>query len=204
MLRALAALIAPPRCGVCARDCRPGEPVCARCSAQLGGDLPLSLMVPGIDHAWAASRYEGTERHLIAALKFGKRLALADVAAKAIAVALPPDALAGATLVPVPADPWRRRVRGFDPATEIATALARRLELPLSYCLNRRHAPRQTGRRRAERLASAPLVRALGDPPRRPVLLDDVATTGATLAACAAALRAAGAKEVLAIAFAQA
>ncbi len=106
--------------------------------------------------------------------------------------------------VPVPADPWRHRVRGFDPATLIAKQLARRLDLPLSHCLVRHHRRRQVGKARAERLTSDLGVRAIAAPPAAAVLIDDVVTTGATLAACARALRIAGSEEILALTFARA
>jgi predicted amidophosphoribosyltransferase len=160
------------------------------------------FLIPGADGAWAAAPYDGIPRRLIAALKFGKRFALARVAAEAMASAIPADLEPG-PLVPVPPDPLRHRWRGFDPATAIAEELAGALELPLPHCLVRAHSRRQVGRSRAERLAG-PSVQAAADVPAEATLVDDVATTGATLAACAAALRAAGAERVLALAFARA
>ncbi|MGI9019431.1 MAG: ComF family protein [Solirubrobacterales bacterium] len=174
------------------------------CARALGAQRPLPLSAPGVDAGWAAAPYDGTARRLIAALKFGRRLTLACVAADAIAAVAPRGTLAGHALVPVPPDPWRARLRGFDPATLIAGNLARRLGLPLSHCLSRRHSPRQVGRARAERIGSPPAIRTRGEVPSSCVLVDDVTTTGATLAACAGSLRAAGAEEILALAFARA
>lgn len=159
-------------------------------------------MVAGVDRAWAATTYEDTGRRLVTSLKFAGRLALAGVAARAIAAAVGPGALGGA-LVPVPADPVRRRLRGFDPAEAIARALGHQAGLPLSACLERSHGRRQVGRSRSGRLAG-PAVRVVFAPPREAVLVDDVFTTGATVAACARALRTAGSRRVTAVAFARA
>ncbi len=62
---------------------------------------------------------------------------------------------AGATIVPVPADPRRRRRRGFDHAALIADALARRTGRPVASCLRRAPAPRQLGAGRQARQARA-------------------------------------------------
>ena len=108
-------------------------------------------------------------------------------------------------LVPVPLHPARRRRRGFNQAAVLAEALARRTGLTVTESLTRSGpAGTQVGRPRPERLAAPPgRIRAAGHIPARAILVDDVATTGATLAACAAALRARGALEVWAVTFAR-
>ncbi len=178
------------------------NPLCDACAHAIATAPPQPFTVPGIDRALAAAPYEGAPRALIAGLKFGRRLALAGVAAEAIQAKADPF-LSGA-VVPVPADPWRRRIRGFDAAALIAGDLAARLGLPLSHCLSRPHAQRQVGRARAQRLGTPPAIRARGEVPSSVVLVDDVTTTGATLAGCAKALRADGCGEILALAFARA
>jgi predicted amidophosphoribosyltransferase len=156
-----------------------------------------------LDAVWSAAPYEGVPRRLVTALKFHDRLPLARRAAEAIAAAVPPDVLAG-TVVPVPPAPWRLRARGHDPAEEIACALARCNNLAFAPCLARANGPRQVGRARAARLAEPPTVRAIRPPPPRALLVDDVITTGSTLAACARALRDGGAERVVAATFARA
>jgi predicted amidophosphoribosyltransferase len=152
---------------------------------------------------WAATAYEGTGRRLVVQLKFARRLRLARVAADAIADGMPRPPRSAA-VVPVPPDPWRMRWRGFDPAGVIAGELGKLTGLSLSRCLVRGHGRRQVGRSRAERIATEPRVRAIAPVPRAAVVLDDVVTTGTTLAACGLALRAGGCEEVLALAFARA
>jgi predicted amidophosphoribosyltransferase len=156
-----------------------------------------------VDLAVSASPFDGVARRIVHALKYARRLALAGVAAEAMLRTLPdresPDAV-----VPVPAGPWRWRWRGFDPAEEIAIAISERAHLPYVPCLRRDRGPRQVGRRRWQRLTDAPRVRTVADPPGAILLIDDVWTTGATLAACADALRAAGCRRVVALTLAHA
>jgi len=157
---------------------------------------------PGLDKAWSSASYEGVARNLVAALKFRRLLPVADLMAERIEWLAPAHMLSG-TVVPVPAAPPRLRRRGFDPAGELAAALAARLEAPLSNCLERRGGGRQVGKRRAERVGHPPRIQARSAAPRSVLLVDDVLTTGATLTACAAALRAVGASRVAAVTFAR-
>jgi predicted amidophosphoribosyltransferase len=139
-------------------------------------------------------------RSLVSALKFRRLLPVAGLMADRIHRLGPPGLLSGA-VVPVPTASRRSAGRGFDPATEIAAALALRAGLPLTSCLARRGAGRQLGRRRTQRLADPPSIRAAGAAPASALLIDDVLTTGATLTACARALREAGSVRVVAATF---
>jgi predicted amidophosphoribosyltransferase len=155
---------------------------------------------PGLDRAWSSAAHEGVARDLVAALKFRRLLPVAELIAERIQWLAPASLLSGA-IVPVPTTRLRALTRGFDPASEIAAALAELSGLPLEPCLARSGGGRQVGRRRAERIGHPPLIRARGAAPRSAVLLDDVLTTGATLSAAARALRGAGTIRVDAITF---
>lgn len=198
MLEEILALVAPPGCGVCGAGCAVGCRLCENCQARLGNLAPVASRVPALDLVWSLAPYDGVVRQFVGALKFGSRVGLAGEAAALIAARAPGEFLDG-TIVPVPAAPLRRRRRGFDSAEAIAAALASRTGLPLLSCLERSQGRRQVGRHRAERLADPPRVRVISGTPTRAVLVDDVTTTGATLGACAEALRSAGTDRVAAV-----
>jgi predicted amidophosphoribosyltransferase len=163
-------------------------------------------MVGGVE-TWAPVAYEGPARALVSALKFRAATGLADAMAAQIAARMPQRLLKGATLVPVPLHPARLRRRGFNQAERLASALAQRTGLRVADCLVRRGGPgAQVGRGRLDRaisvrevVASRPGARI----PARALIVDDVATTGATLAACAGPLRSEGAREIAAVAYAR-
>jgi ComF family protein len=154
---------------------------------------------------WAPVAYDGPARALVRALKFRSAAGVAETMAAQIAARAPERLMAATTLVPVPLHPARLRRRGFNQAERLARALAERVGLPLAPCLERTGPPsRQMGRSRADRTSAVRgSVRARGEAPLMATIVDDVATTGATLAACAAALRQAGARRVAALAYAR-
>ncbi len=98
----------------------------------------------------------------------------------------------------VPLSRRRRASRGFDQAQALARVVGRRLDVPLVPLLRRVSDAGPQARRSGEqrRLAMRGRFTALGTPPGRVLLVDDVLTTGATAAACAEALLASGAREV--------
>jgi predicted amidophosphoribosyltransferase len=194
-------LLIPRACLVCRA---PGADLCAACRRALPWLPPGRCERNGaLDLVWAPLSYDGTARALVLALKLRGLTVAADLMAAQIAAGAPAQLLAGTTLVPVPGNPRKRRARGFDPAERIARALARRVELPLRTVLGAdRRAAAQVGAGRIQRLRRA-AVEVVGEPPARVTLVDDVRTTGATLDACARALRQAGSEMVVAVTYAR-
>lgn len=202
-----------PLCGACwdAID-RIVPPVCARC----GLPFPTFDPAPGIametcepcrretppfDAARAATVFAGPLRDAVHALKFRGARGLARPLAGLVLDSPAAAMLDGVdALVPVPLAPARQRERGFNQATLIAEALGRARGVPVRPRWLRRQRPTmaQTDLTAAERRRNvagafaAPA--AVAD--RHLVVVDDVFTTGATVAECARALRSAGARRV--------
>jgi predicted amidophosphoribosyltransferase len=201
LLQAIATGLTPPLCAACGRNCRPESTLCNRCSRRLAGADPLhGAGPPGLDRVWSSAPHEDVARDLVVALKFRRLLPVASLMADRIHW-LAPGALLSGAIVPVPTARLRSLARGFDPAAEIAAALAERTGLPLVACLSRRGGGRQVGRRRADRIGHPPRVQPRGQIPRSVLLVDDVLTTGATLSSCAGALRQGGSVRIVAITF---
>jgi predicted amidophosphoribosyltransferase len=191
----------PALCAACGANCRSGAVLCTRCGRRLAEAEPLAGRgASGLDRVWSSAPHEGVARDLVSALKFRRLLPVAVTIAERIEWLAPGSLLSGA-IVPVPSTRLRSLGRGFDPAAEIAAALATRTGAPLYPVLSRGDFGRQLGRRRAQRIGQPPHVRLRGEAPRSVLLIDDVLTTGATLSACARALRGGGSVRVAAITF---
>jgi len=129
----------------------------------------------------------------------GPLAAAAELAARAARRAPGP---APDLVVPVPLHPRRLRARGFNPALTVARTVSRSVRAPLdATALERvRDTPSQTGLDAAARARNVRgALRARRGVPERLWLVDDVVTTGATLRESARALRAAGARSVIAV-----
>lgn len=190
-----------------------GPPLCHGCAGHLDArldapagvpiGLPGDLLAPLLQLEWCAP-FRATARDAVHAIKYRGEQRLAEPLGRAIArrwarVGVGADVV---THVPVHAD--RARQRGYDQAELIARSAARHLRLPFAPLLIRRRATvAQFDLDRGDRAANvegAFAVTGTFDPRGHWILLiDDVVTTGATLAACAAALDHAGALATSAI-----
>lgn len=212
-------LALPARCAGCGTE---GDPVCARCAPALDErlddpagtpiGLPGDVPAPLLQLEWCAS-FRGTVRRALLDLKYAGEQRHAEPLGAAVARRWRRAGAGGNLLVPVPVHEARARQRGYDQAMLIAAAAARHLGLPMAPVLvRRRDTQAQFDLDREHRasnvdgaFALAPLPARSRLDPLRPlagrwaVLVDDVVTTGATLAACAAPLLEAGAIGVSAV-----
>ena len=212
-------LLLPQRCLVCSR---PGEQVCAACTAALKRIGPPACGRCGTPVAWpvrrcaecagrrlafararAAVEYDTLVRRVVGAWKERGLRRLARWAALVVVDSLERPAASYATFVPADAD--RRLRRGHHPAEALARELAARWDLTLEPLLVRvRGSPRQRELTRVERRSNVATAFVPARPsPARIVLVDDVYTTGATANGAASALRKAGAREVEVVTFAR-
>ena len=169
--------------------------MCPVCATALD-PAPVSAPPPGVDRWSAPFAYAGVAREVIARVKYrGVHAAVGWVADAMVATLEPP---LPSVVTWAPTTPARHRDRGFDHAELLARAVARRLRRRGRCLLTRRSGPPQTGLDRVARLAG-PVFAARGPVPTSVLVIDDVATTGATLAAAAVALRAGGARTVVAL-----
>jgi ComF family protein len=134
-------------------------------------------------------------RILIRRLKYGRQREIAEILAQTMAAI--PYLPTSDVITAVPVATGHYRSRGYNQAELIARYLARKLALPYRPLLYRNRNTQQVGRSRTERLSNVTgTFMAREQPPSRVLLVDDVMTTGATLNACAAALKSAGAQAV--------
>jgi predicted amidophosphoribosyltransferase len=211
-------LLLPQRCVVCRRGgsqlcsgCREElvrlePPLCTRCGAPTAWPVDRCRECAGRRLGFASARaavgYDEAARRFVHAWKERGLRRLAAEAALLVVERLPPPQVDVLTFVP--SDRARRLERGHNPAERLALELASLWGLPCPRLLERTRGGRQRGSSAIERRTVRGAFRAPGAAPRSVAVIDDVYTTGATAAAAASALRAAGARRVEAIAFARA
>ncbi len=217
----------PPRCAGCGDIIDEIDGFCAACwlTLEFLGDngcarcgLPLEATAaeycgrclavpPPLDRMRAAVAYGPLSRGIALKLKYGRKIALARTMARFMAPLRGPGQ--EPILVPVPLHRRRLWWRGFNQAGLVAKHLAVRWGVPVDPHLLRRvrSTPPLKGMNAAQRhgavrgaFATAPGRRIEG---RTVILIDDVLTTGSTAAACAQALRKAGAERVELISWAR-
>ncbi len=214
--RRLVDFIFPPRCGGCetpgslwCETCQAGvrdvpPPTCARCGQPGVVDdvcascraTPLALEV-----IRSMTLFDGRIRHAIHALKYRRIAALAEPLGNGLArFWLRAPAPVGA-IMPVPLHPQRQRERGYNQAELLARRVERAIGAPLQLSALRRVRATavQMTLDAAERRANVADAFACDDAAVRGIdvlLIDDVCTTGATLDACARALKQAGAQAI--------
>jgi ComF family protein len=196
-------------CLPCRRDLPQTRNACRRCALPLEGSqdrvcASCLLRPPSWDSALAALSYRFPADRLVCRFKFNRDLAAGKVLAEALTAAVRrrsadhPD-----LLVPVPLHRFRHLTRMYNQAELLARWTAKRLGIPVASRLLRRIRPtcaqsglgaaaRRRNTRGAFRCSARPQEGELG----HVALVDDVLTTGATLAACSAVLQRAGAARV--------
>lgn len=225
-LEAVLHTVFPPRCiccgeavssdfGLCAACWREAHFItgcaCDACGAPLpgtGAGVEICDECLATPRPWARGRaafaYAGTGRQLVLAFKHADRLDLVLPLGEMLARAASPLIAPGMVVAPVPLHRLRLVKRMFNQSALLAQNMARRVRLPcLPDLFERRRATRsQEGLSRSERLenlAGAVRVRSRYTEKirgRHLLLVDDVMTSGATLAACAEAALTAGAGQV--------
>ena len=203
-----------PVCRECLKAPQPlsADFFCVSCRTPFQNAFPLDAEgrcalcrhgLRGFDAAYCFGSYEGVLRELIHLYKYGRIKTLARPLGALLAAALPRDVRFDA-VTPVPLH-WRRQwQRGFNQSELLARTIARRCAIPVIRALRRvrptvaQAGLSNTGRRQNVAAAFRPR-RAPWAPPvegKRVLLIDDVMTTGSTAAACALALKRAGAAKV--------
>ena len=212
LLRALPDLLYPPRCPFCTRVLERGENrMCALCRQELPRTDGPGRTVEGCDLCLSPLHYRDGVRNAVHRYKFKGGAGLAGLFGELMARCLSDRWDGSANLVTwVPLHPKRKKRRGYDQAELLARRAAELCGIPVEATLEKARLTDAQSRQNTEADRRANVEGAYRALPgldltgRRVVLVDDVVTTGSTLAQCAACLRSAGAVSVVALTFARA
>ncbi|TCT22148.1 ComF family protein [Thiobaca trueperi] len=195
-------------CDGCDRDLPRNRDFCARCALPFAGPVPAGTLcgrcqkqAPPFEHCIAVFRYEAAVPILVIGAKFQGRLNQARLLGQCLAETIRERHLAlPEALVPVPLHPRRLRERGYNQALEIARVLGRELALPVAAhgCARIAATPPQSGLTERERRRNLRGAFAVTAPLRwrHLAIIDDVMTTGSTVAELSRVLLRAGAAQV--------
>ena len=199
-------------CGRCrSRIRRLEEPLCRRCGAEVESarsDCGCRARLKSLSRLRSAAAYEGPLEIALQRFKYHGWRRLSAPLALLVAERLVVEGVSAPWAVAVPLHISRQRQRGFNQSELLARELRRRLSLtkPPGELVRTRPTPPQVGHDRRWRLDNVKDAFAWRGSPLNAgsiLLIDDVATTGATLEACAAALRAAGSGPVMGVSVAR-
>lgn len=187
-------------------------PICERCGRPVFGSGTCPICQndpPPLSAIRSMAIFEGPLRLAVHHLKYKGQRELAQPLGTLMAQAWPEAMQNGDCLVPVPLHAARERERGYNQAKLLAEELGRRIGLPvICDAIYRVRATQPQvhldARSRRVNVAGAFAAGPISMRGRRPVLVDDVCTTAATLSACAEVLWQAGAVQVFAYTLARA
>ena len=185
--------------------------MCRRCGVELESprrDCGCGRRLRSLSRLRSAVAYEGPAEAAIHRFKYQGWRRLAAPLAELVAERLVIEGLGARCVVPVPLHSDRLRARGFNQAELLARELRRRLVVfePVGKLVRTRPTPPQVGNDRLRRFENVRDAFEWHGPTiggEAMLLVDDVATTGATLDACAKALREAGSGPVTGVSVAR-
>jgi len=185
---------------------------CPRCGSPQSSGVPCAacaVRMAEIDGILSPFKFEGVMRQAIHHLKYKNLRALSVPLAELLRDYLSANPITADVLVPVPLHPKRFRERGYNQSSLLAGELGRLIGLPVvDDCLIRRkntasQAKTSNVEERRYNMIDAFSCRDERLYGKRVMLIDDVATSGATLNACASALKSSGAVSVWGLAMAR-